>query len=61
VLCNIHLYADETIVVGTSAIHSAIKDLTGKDTDLAIVVPPDLCPGHFDLKPGDMKNFLMPD
>jgi len=53
-----HLYADETIVVGTSAIHSAIKDLTGKDTDLAIVVPPDLCPGHFDLKPGDMEKFL---
>ncbi|HOV32135.1 MAG TPA: zinc ABC transporter substrate-binding protein [Candidatus Hydrogenedens sp.] len=53
-----HLYADEIIVVGTSAIHSAIKNLTGKDTELAIVVPPDLCPGHFDLKPGDIEKFL---
>lgn len=53
-----HLYADEPIVVGTSAIHSAVKDLTGKDAELAIVVPPNLCPGHFDLKPSDIEKFL---
>ncbi|MGC8846601.1 MAG: metal ABC transporter solute-binding protein, Zn/Mn family, partial [Candidatus Hydrogenedens sp.] len=65
VLCNMwggisspHIYADEPVVVGTSAIHSAVKDLTGKDTELAVVVPPDLCPGHFDLKPGDIEKFI---
>lgn len=66
VLCNMwggfllspHMYAEEPLVVGTSAIHSAVKDLTGKDSELAIVVPPDLCPGHFDLKPGDIEKFI---
>lgn len=66
VLCNMwggfllspHMYADEPLVVGTSAIHSAVKDLSGKDSELAIVVPPDLCPGHFDLKPGDIEKFI---
>ncbi|HOK08964.1 MAG TPA: zinc ABC transporter substrate-binding protein [Candidatus Hydrogenedens sp.] len=53
-----HIYADKPIVVGTSGIHSAVKDLTGKDTELAIVVPPDLCPGHFDLKPSDIEKFI---
>lgn len=54
-----HIYAEGPIVVGTSAIHSVVKDLTGKDnTELAIVVPPDLCPGHFDLKPGDVEKFI---
>ncbi len=53
-----HIQAEEPIVVGTSAIHSAIKDLTGKDTELATVVPPNLCPGHFDLKPGDIEKFI---
>ncbi len=53
-----HIYAEEPIVVGTSAIHSAVKDLTGQETELAVVVPPDLCPGHFDLKPGDIEKFI---
>ncbi|HOQ33067.1 MAG TPA: zinc ABC transporter substrate-binding protein [Candidatus Hydrogenedens sp.] len=57
-LLSPHMYADEPLVVGTSAIYSAVKDLSGKDSELAIVVPPDLCPGHFDLKPGDIEKFI---
>ncbi len=53
-----HIYAEAPIVVGTSAIQSAVKDLCGTQTELAVVVPPDLCPGHFDLKPGDVEKFI---
>lgn len=45
------------IVTGTSAIYSAVKEFVDESHITGIVVPPNLCPGHFDLKPSDIEKF----
>lgn len=54
-------HALERIIVGTSAIQFAVRELTGNETELAVVIPPDTCPGHFDLKPSDLEKFQNAD
>lgn len=49
------------IVVGTSAIYSAVREFVDGTSISGIVIPPDLCPGHFDLKPSDFEKFSHSD
>jgi ABC-type Zn uptake system ZnuABC Zn-binding protein ZnuA len=43
------------IVATTSLIAEIVADLGGAGVEIATLIPPASCPGHFDLKPNDMK------
>ncbi|MCX8063864.1 MAG: zinc ABC transporter substrate-binding protein [Candidatus Hydrogenedentes bacterium] len=49
------------VAVGSSSIYSAVKEFVDAKHITDIIIPPDLCPGHFDLKPGDVEKFLESD
>lgn len=42
------------IVVGTSMIECAARALVGDHVEVHRLAPPGQCPGHFDMKPGDL-------
>jgi zinc transport system substrate-binding protein len=44
-----------TIVATTSLIGSIVQEVGGDKVELVTIVPSGMCPGHFDIKPGDVK------
>lgn len=42
------------IVVTTTLIETAVRDLLGEDVDVVRLLPPSSCPGHFDMDPGQV-------
>ncbi|MBP7275434.1 MAG: zinc ABC transporter substrate-binding protein [Kiritimatiellae bacterium] len=46
-----------SIVVTTTLIETAIRDLLGDDIPVVRLLPPGSCPGHFDLEPGQVKSL----
>lgn len=46
-----------SIVVTTSYLESAARDLTGDDFEIVRLAPPGMCPGHFDIAPGIIKKI----
>jgi ABC-type Zn uptake system ZnuABC Zn-binding protein ZnuA len=55
------------VVATTSVIAEIVADLGGPGVDVITLIPPASCPGHFDIKPDDMRRladahlFLMHD
>ncbi len=45
------------VVVTTTLIETAVRDLMGPDVPILRLMPPGSCPGHFDLDPGQVKNL----
>ena len=45
------------IAVTNSYLHAMVRDLCGDETGIFSVVPPGMCPGHFDIKPGDVRRL----
>ncbi|MFI4912271.1 MAG: metal ABC transporter substrate-binding protein [Sedimentisphaeraceae bacterium JB056] len=43
------------IAVSSSYIEAALKDICGKDANILLIVPPGMCPGHFDISPQKVK------
>jgi zinc transport system substrate-binding protein len=43
------------VVATTSLIAEIVHDLGGNAVEVASLIPPASCPGHFDMKPDDMK------
>jgi len=43
------------VIVTTSLIESIVKEIGGDNFDVTVMVPPGGCPGHFDVKPEDVK------
>lgn len=43
------------VVTSTSLIASIVERVGGDKVDVANIIPPAQCPGHFDVKPSDMK------
>jgi len=43
------------VVTTTSLIASIVERVGGDKVDVANIIPPAQCPGHFDVKPSDMK------
>lgn len=43
------------VVVTTTLIESAVKDLLGSEIEVVRLLPPSSCPGHFDLEPGQVS------
>ena len=49
--------ARRSIAVTTSYLECAARDLAGKDFAFVRLVPPGMCPGHFDIAPGIVKSL----
>ncbi|MGB9804289.1 metal ABC transporter substrate-binding protein [Desulfofundulus sp.] len=45
------------VATGTSLIADIVKNVGGDKVDVVNIVPPAACPGHFDLKPGDVQKL----
>jgi ABC-type Zn uptake system ZnuABC Zn-binding protein ZnuA len=45
------------IAVTSSYLESAVADLTGGQTEVFCIVPPGMCPGHFDLSPEQLRQL----
>ncbi|MCR8433307.1 MAG: zinc ABC transporter substrate-binding protein [Crenarchaeota archaeon] len=43
------------VVATTSVISSIVKDLASDALNVVYIVPPSLCPGHYDIRPGDVE------
>ena len=43
------------IVTGSSQIASAVRDIAGDKLDITNIIPGGMCPGHYDVKPGDVE------
>lgn len=48
-------FAEPRVVVTTTLIESAVKDLLGNEVEAVRLLPPSSCPGHFDLEPGQVS------
>ena len=48
-------FAEPRVVVTTTLIESAVKDLLGDEVEVVRLLPPGSCPGHFDLEPGQVS------
>ena len=43
------------VVTTTSVLSSIVEDLAGDLVEVSYIVPPSLCPGHYDVKPSDVE------
>lgn len=43
------------VVVTTSVLESIVRDLAGDYVEVLTVIPPNICPAHYDLRPGDVE------
>ncbi|HDP69595.1 MAG TPA: zinc ABC transporter substrate-binding protein [Actinobacteria bacterium] len=43
------------VIVTTSLIENIVKEIGGDNFDVTVMIPPGGCPGHFDIKPEDIK------
>jgi zinc transport system substrate-binding protein len=57
--CSEKKVKDSRIFVGvtTSYLECAVRDLAGDSFEYVRIAPPGMCPGHFDLKPGLVKDL----
>ena len=46
-----------SIAVTTSYLECAARDIMGNDVNIVRLVPPGICPGHFDIAPGIIKEL----
>lgn len=46
------------IAVSNSYLYAIVRDLCGEETELFCIVPPGMCPGHFDIKPSDVRRLF---
>ena len=45
------------VVTTTSLIEQIVKQVGKKKVDVVNIIPPSQCPGHFDVKPGDIQKL----
>ncbi len=55
--CVKHSSEQIRVVATTSLIGSMVRAVGGEKVELTIIVPSGMCPGHFDVKPGDIVNL----
>ena len=53
--CTSEAMPNLKVVTSTSLIASIVEKVGGDKVDVANIIPPAQCPGHFDIKPSDMK------
>jgi len=45
------------VVCTTTVLSSIVTDLAGDSVDVRYLVSPSMCPGHYDIKPGDVETI----
>ena len=45
------------IAVSSSYLAAAVRDICGDDTDVLLLTPPGMCPGHFDISPSQISQL----
>ena len=46
----------EEIVAGSTLLEDILNDLTGGTSTVGGLIPPGMCPGHYDLRPSDLER-----
>jgi len=49
------------VVTSTSLLAQIVERVGGEDVDVINIIPPAQCPGHFDVKPGDIQKLADAD
>jgi zinc transport system substrate-binding protein len=57
VILTTALAQGQPIVVTTTMLETAVRELTGDSADVVRLLPPGSCPGHFDLDPGQVREL----
>ena len=47
--------APRPVIAGTGHIQAIVRDLTDGKREVRTLIPPAMCPGHFDMRPSDLK------
>jgi len=47
--------APRPIIAGTGHIQAIVRDLTDGEREVRTLIPPAMCPGHFDMRPSDLE------
>ncbi len=55
--CSPTTTAKLSVVTSTSLIAQVVKRVGGDGVDVINIIPPAQCPGHFDIKPGDIQKL----
>jgi len=50
-----------TVVTSTSLLSHIVEQIGGNMVDVVNIIPPAQCPGHFDVKPNDIKKLAKAD
>lgn len=45
----------DRILAGTSTVADILEDLAGERAEIRLLIPGGSCPGHYDLRPGDLR------
>lgn len=55
ILTLIPLTADKPrVVCSTTVLCSVVRDLAGDSVEVEVIAPPNICPGHYDVRPSDV-------
>lgn len=50
--------ASQIEIIATSSLISAVsQEIAGNSARLTVMIPPGICPGHYEVKPGDIKKL----
>jgi zinc transport system substrate-binding protein len=49
------------IIVGTSNIAEVVQQIGGDDVEISTIIPGGACPGHYDVRPGDIAFLTEAD
>ena len=45
------------VTATTTMMQSAIREIGGEKVSVSVLIPPGSCPGHYDIRPGDIQNI----
>ena len=55
--CSLAITSKLKVVTSTSLLASIVERVGGGRVDVVNIIPPAQCPGHFDVKPGDIRKL----
>jgi len=59
--CTVTSTPQIKVVTTTSLLHLIVQRVGGELVEVANIIPPAQCPGHFDVKPGDIQKLAEAD
>lgn len=49
-------WSEPNLVVGNAILEDVVRDLAGRNTAIRNIIPGPMCPGHADMRPGDIES-----